>query len=191
MSLQLPPIERFDPRKGAVLLPSEIFAAIDFEASSLDGNSFPIEVGIAIVCEDSIESWSSLIQPTANWNRRGAWSARSERVHGISREELASAPSPRDVLIELKERIDGIVILYSDNLEYDRRWLSELSDAAGIRAEFFCADLHKRMDRDPAARERFAAFLAANAAPHRAEPDARRLIQAVLAASHPFAGAME
>lgn len=173
---------------NARLLPGECFAVIDFEASSLDENSFPIEVGVAEFCDGAIDSWSSLIQPTAEWMRRDAWSARSERVHGISRDLLASAPSAKDVLTELNERLGDCFFLYSDNAEYDRRWLAELAKAARLRATFCCVDIHARIDRDPAVRERFTAFLAANPAPHRAEPDAIRLVRAFLAASRPQGG---
>lgn len=71
------------------------FAVIDFEASSLDENSYPIEVGVAIVRDGALTSWSSLIRPTPEWRSRDAWSRSSERVHQISREMLADARVPQ------------------------------------------------------------------------------------------------
>jgi hypothetical protein len=55
---------------------------IDFEASSLNKDSYPVEV--AWVFEDG-RSRSFLIRPAPGWTD---WSAEAEAIHGISRDQL-------------------------------------------------------------------------------------------------------
>ena len=45
---------------------------LDFEASSLSDDSYPIEVGVALVLNSDgpIRVWSSLIQPCREWTSR-------------------------------------------------------------------------------------------------------------------------
>ena len=57
---------------------------LDFEASSLGKNGYPIEV--AWVFEDG-DSESFLISPIGRWT---GWDAAAEAIHGISREQLAA-----------------------------------------------------------------------------------------------------
>ena len=64
---------------------------IDFEASSLSGKSYPIEVAWSDR-EGNIESW--LINPEhypASWTD---WNPGSERLHGLSRAYLAEHGTP-------------------------------------------------------------------------------------------------
>lgn len=59
----------------------------DCEASSLDG--YIIEIGWAYVAENrQIVSASHLICPARGWRIKDAWSKKSERLHGISLDEL-------------------------------------------------------------------------------------------------------
>ena len=101
---------------------------LDFEASSLDGH--PIEVAIS-TADGRIRSW--LIRPAWRWTD---WSAKAERLHGISREMLArDGASVRDVARDLNEALaDGVV--YSDSPEYDGRWCRQLFEAAGVEMRF-------------------------------------------------------
>lgn len=66
---------------------------IDFEASALTLQSFPIEVGIAIARSPTgeIETWSSLIRLEEDWAASDQWDPNSERIHGISRRSLRDA----------------------------------------------------------------------------------------------------
>ena len=58
-------------------------AVIDFEASALSIESYPIEVGIAIMANATadIEIWSTLIKPAPHWNMRAQWDPDAERIH--------------------------------------------------------------------------------------------------------------
>lgn len=155
------------------------FAVIDFEASSLDEDSYPIEVGIAIVRDERIDSWSSLIRIVPEWASRDAWSRTSESVHGISRRELIDAPRPSSVMQELNDRTRGLEIVYCDGGDFDVHWLRELSRASAIKPTFRIADINLLLGLDRRRRNRFAELIAATSAPHRAGPDAKRLAEAL------------
>ena len=177
------PLANFSPKASWERRPArpDDFAVIDFEASSLEDNSYPIEVGLVIVHGLRIvASWSSLIRPTAEWKRRDAWSRRSERVHGISRDALADAPPPSHVLAELIVRAEGFRLLHCDGGDYDLRWFRELTEAAGTHADLEMADIGLLVGGDHGLRGRLAELLAASPAPHRAEADAYRLAAAIL-----------
>ncbi|OOY22471.1 hypothetical protein BMI91_19510 [Thioclava sediminum] len=156
---------------------------IDFEASSLSPNSWPIEVGLSWIIDGEVETWSSLIKPHPRWPADD-WSARSEGVHRISRDELDDAPTCWAVANELLPRIRGKVLV-SDYTHGDQRWLDRLLTTAGIdgpmprldalvvvafaRFEGLKLDLlYERLERLPI--------------PHRAGPDSARLAKAVLSA---------
>lgn len=153
------------------------FAIIDFEASSLDENSYPIEVGLAVVHCGVINGWSSLIRPSGEWVKRDAWSRRSERVHCITREMLVGAASSTKVAAELNRRTDGFDQVYCDGGYFDAHWLQELFADADTRPLFRLADVGLLVSPDR--RDRYLQALSASTAPHRAESDARRLAEAV------------
>lgn len=159
---------------------SPTFGIIDFEASSLDENSFPIEVGVAIVRAWEIESWASLIRPTREWLKRDAWSRRSQAVHGLSLDALSTAPIAADIVAELNRKADGFAVLHCDGGSYDAHWLSELCAASGLKATFALADLAALISMRPALRERYATLMRASAMPNRAEADARKIAEVIV-----------
>lgn len=65
----------------------ETLMALDFEASSLSAESWPIDVGISWIEGNQVQTWSSLIRPASVWERAD-WSKQSEAVHGISMSDL-------------------------------------------------------------------------------------------------------
>jgi DNA polymerase III epsilon subunit-like protein len=69
----------------------EKFATLDFEASSLSQESWPIEVGLSWLTDGEVQTWSTLIRPAANWELSD-WAPQSAAVHGIALEELEDAP---------------------------------------------------------------------------------------------------
>ena len=73
-------------------------AVIDFEASSLDPNGYPIEVGLALrpAPDEPIRGWSALIRPAEDWTRHGDWSPASAKVHGIRGGELLARGQPSE-----------------------------------------------------------------------------------------------
>ena len=98
---------------------------LDFEASSLRKQSYPIEIGW--VGEDGAGE-SHLIRPAPAWTD---WDERAAVIHGISRETLMNEGEPH-------ERVCGKVIdlaesntLLASAPSWDGHWLSMLLRAAG------------------------------------------------------------
>lgn len=93
---------------------------LDFEASSLSDNSYPISAGLVVA--GHVYYW--LIKPKYNWIE---WSPKSEAIHGLSREliEIHGAPADK-VLLEISEKLKGYAVVYSDNSEWEAMWLSRL-----------------------------------------------------------------
>lgn len=154
----------------------EAFAALDFEASSLTADSWPIEVGVSWVKGNRIRTWSSLIRPASGWDLLD-WSTQSEAVHGIPISTLEAAPDAADVAAELMSKIEGFTLV-SDAPEFEHRWLSRLLDAAGISAhpviiEDF--DAVSFAHYDGIALDLLYEKLERTRVPHRAGPDSARL----------------
>lgn len=99
---------------------------IDFEASSLEPDSYPIEVAWNAP-DGSVESY--LIRPAAGWTD---WSDYAElEIHHISGDMLSS--EGRDaawVAARMNEALAGRTV-HSDAPEFDERWLRRLFEAAG------------------------------------------------------------
>jgi hypothetical protein len=102
-----------------------MLAFLDFEASSLARDSYPIEV--AWVFEDGRgESW--LIRPAPNWTD---WDPAAESVHHISRAELAErGTSHRAVADRMMTVLRGHDLVASAP-SWDGKWLSALLRAGG------------------------------------------------------------
>jgi hypothetical protein len=101
-------------------------AFLDFEASSLSDQSYPIEV--AWVFEDG-RSESHLIAPAPAWND---WDQAAEAIHGITREALRRDGEPHDVVARrMVEALMGCD-LFASAPSWDGKWLSVLLRAAGL-----------------------------------------------------------
>lgn len=99
---------------------------LDFEASSLRKNGFPIEVGW--VFEDGA-SEGYLIRPAPAWSD---WDAEAEAIHRISREWLQREGKPHDeVAGRMVEALAGHD-LYASAPSWDGKWLSLLLRAAAL-----------------------------------------------------------
>ena len=151
---------------------------LDLEASSLDADSWPVEVGMAWPVEGRLEVRSSLIRPDPSWSRR-AWSPASAQVHGIPLAELRQAP-PAPEVARWVAGIVGDATLVSDAPEWDGRWLARLYETEGglilpLVRDF---DVLVAAHCDMAATRRVYAALDRIPAPHRAGPDAARLARA-------------
>lgn len=156
---------------------------IDFEASSLEDGSFPIEVGLAVwpAQSEAVSVWSSLIQPTEHWRRFGHWSIKSRRVHGIALSELAAGATPQAVSRTLNERIGGGIV-WCDGGPYDVHWLRSLFEAGGVRPCFMLGNWHGLLRALPEHSRECAMDHLEKAPPrHRAGADAEQLIQALAA----------
>ncbi|MFO7839721.1 MAG: hypothetical protein R6X08_09515 [Desulfosalsimonadaceae bacterium] len=100
---------------------------IDFEASSLRKNSYPIEVAWGD-STDNIQSY--LLNPDymEGWTD---WNPESHEYHGLTREELRRlGEDPRQVAGRMVEELaeEGV---YSDEPHYDIRWKNRLLADSG------------------------------------------------------------
>lgn len=159
---------------------AEGFVFIDFEASGLGPDSWPIEIGLSWIEGYAVTTWSSLIRPASGWNL-DAWNAASERIHRISLGTLAAAPIARGVAEEAWSLLRGKTIC-SDAPEFDEFWARrlffELPHAFDLRVH----DVHSAFDYalTRAGMDRAYETLAGLPAPHRAGPDAERYAKAFL-----------
>lgn len=98
---------------------------IDFEASSLSDDSWPIEIGYAWLNEKGkLRSCSKLIKPHPTWPT-SAWSEASEKIHGIPRSELNAAEEARNVA-RCVGREMGRALILSDAPAFDGKWMDRL-----------------------------------------------------------------
>jgi DNA polymerase III subunit epsilon len=153
---------------------------IDFEASSLSAETFPIEVGVCRWMDPAsvIEGWSTLILPTAAWDSTGDWSHASQAVHGIGRSELGSGMTPTEAIIALNA-ILGEQAAFCDGGPYDLHWARMLASESTIRPTFAIGDFdHLAMRCDADGYQRLVRWLDRAPAAHRARDDAERLMRA-------------
>ena len=69
---------------------------LDFEASSLSEESWPIEIGAASIVHGNVRVWSTLIAPRRDWPLDD-WREASARVHGIPFEDVKGGADPERV----------------------------------------------------------------------------------------------
>ena len=98
---------------------------LDFEASSLNRKSFPVEV--AWVFETG-EGESHLIRPQPDWTD---WEAEAEGIHGLSRERLEREGMAADALARRMLEVLGPHDLYASAPSWDGKWLSVLLRGGG------------------------------------------------------------
>lgn len=99
---------------------------LDFEASSLNDDSYPIEVGW--IFEDGREE-SHLIRPAPKWTD---WDPTAEAVHGVSRVTLEAEGEPHDEVARRMLDTLGGHELYASSPSWDGKWMSVLLRAAGL-----------------------------------------------------------
>jgi hypothetical protein len=159
---------------------------LDFEASSLSDDSYPIEVGVALALNSDgpIRVWSSLIQPGRDWTLRQDWDPAAEKVHHIPAALLATGQTASEVAKALNAIIGPVGHAYCDGGHYDGFWLERLLKAARIEPAFALWDLARLFLINRTLFRRFGAILDQSAAPHRAGADAARLCTALVRAGH-------
>lgn len=102
---------------------------IDFEASSLDLDSYPIEVawGSEIA---NIRSYLISPREISRWRN---WSFAAQRIHRIDKDTLLrDGYTPQEVAIEIKVSLENRIV-YSDNPDYDGMWMKALFDATNSK----------------------------------------------------------
>jgi DNA polymerase III subunit epsilon len=96
---------------------------LDFEASSLSPESWPIEIGWAWIEDGRVRSGSTLIAPRPEWPLAD-WSESAARVHGIALVE-ALAGVDADRVAEHTDAFAGFDVV-SDNPSWEQHWLDRL-----------------------------------------------------------------
>jgi hypothetical protein len=153
-------------------------AFVDFEASGLHDESYPVEVGWALPWGPA---GSTLIRPAIDWLSWG-WDMKAERIHGITREDVVrDGASPADAAAALLAATGGMA-LHSDNPDHDRDWLAKLCRVAGMDvsevrdAKLLLQALAAERGHGEVAMRRAKLLAARESKPvHRAGPDARYL----------------
>jgi len=129
---------------------------LDFEASSLGKNSYPIEV--AWVFEDG-QCESFLIRPADGWTD---WEATAEDIHHISRSQLETEGTAHDdVARRMVAVLDGHSLFVSAP-SWDGKWLSVLLRAAGLPRHALRLQDTEKAQRE-AVREQLGGLLTGNA----------------------------
>jgi len=96
---------------------------IDFEASGIHPDSYPIELGMMNYTTG--ETYEFLIRPKEVWTY---WDANAEMLHGISQERLMQEGLPiREVAQQVSLILNGAPA-YSDASDYDGFWMELLFD---------------------------------------------------------------
>lgn len=111
---------------------------LDFEASGLGTNSYPIEVAWSL---PSAEIECYLIQPHTEWINEVAWDSAAERLHGIP---FASLKREGREPVWVCERMNAQLtdqVVFCDALPYDLFWLQRLFEAADDSPAFRLASL--------------------------------------------------
>lgn len=111
---------------------------IDFEASGLADDSYPIEVAWN-VADETIEGHLISPETVADWTH---WDDSAQaNAHGISRRELKRfGQPPQKVARRINERLHDMTV-YSDAPLFDGFWLSRLFDAAQMQPSFILGDI--------------------------------------------------
>jgi hypothetical protein len=105
---------------------SHLIVFLDFEASSLAKQGFPIEIGWA--AEDGTEA-GHLIRPAPGWE---AWSPDAERIHKITLDRLWREGEPHAAVAQRMVQVLAGHDLYASAPSWDGHWLSRLLRAAGL-----------------------------------------------------------
>lgn len=94
---------------------------LDFEASSLSDQSYPISVGMLV----RGISYYYLIKPKREWTD---WSMDSQGVHRLSRSNIENFGYPVTVVASLIEyTLKKYSCVYSDNPYYEEKWARKLN----------------------------------------------------------------
>lgn len=155
---------------------------IDIEASGLEPESYPIELGWA----DTFGNGDGfLVRPLGDWTH---WDPVAASIHGIQRDELFEKGFPVHEAADRLNDMLGCEVVFCDGLDSDQFWLNRLFDAAGVEPSFELADfhqLHKLLSKQHMVSLQH--VLKDMPIPHRAQADAERYAKALLA-SYPEEG---
>lgn len=139
---------------------------IDCEASGLNQESYPIEIGISSVVNG--HQFSTLIKPFESWTY---WSYDAQDMHHIEREELQNGLNGI-ILANKMNHLYKDKTLWADS-NFDKLWVETLFDVANVEMKFHVANLYNISLPD--AYKRAFNTLIGNDIKHRALDDARQI----------------
>lgn len=116
---------------------------IDFEASGLHENSFPIEVAWV---GDQTKLSNYVIAPLDRWNEPKLWCEKAEAIHQFSYESLSETGIAAEAVANYLLNALTNESIYSDNPSFDQRWLNELMSKTGVKHNIQLQDLHELLD---------------------------------------------
>jgi hypothetical protein len=157
-----------ETRIGLKMQPGRPTHFIDFEASGIAPNSYPIEVAVVYPGGE----FQALVLPAPYWDH---WSHDAEDMHGISRDQLLREGRPALEVAILMNELFGGKTLCSD-VPTDCFWLEVLYEAAGIEPTFTVQPLEALVGRQAASE---ILGMLPERKGHRALRDARECAQAV------------
>lgn len=149
---------------------------IDIEASGLEPESYPIELGWADTLGNSD---GFFVRPLDDWTH---WDPVAASIHGIARDELFERGlHVVDAAKKLNDML-GFETVFCDALDSDLFWISRLFDAAKLEPSFRVSDfyqLHKMLSDEHMLSLR--QELKILPVLHRAQADAERYAKAIVA----------
>ncbi len=151
------------------------YVILDFEASSLWIESWPIEAGVTWFEQSKPNTWSSLIKPAPHWNKQD-FNVFYSATHRLSLKDLRDAPEATQVALTLISHIAGRTVV-SDQPDYIQHWLAKLLGTIHLTHTLSVVSF------DGASREHFSdeglriihETLSGQPEPRRAGPDSARL----------------
>jgi len=115
---------------------------IDFEASGIAPDSYPIEV--AVVSSDT--TFSSLIKPARYWTH---WSFDAQDMHGLCQDQLREQGDTPNAVAKRMNQLFSRQVLCSDSPQ-DSFWLDVLYEAADLVPTFELKPLEVFVGREAA-----------------------------------------
>lgn len=141
---------------------------IDVEASGLDPESYPIQIGWQHRA-DLGKFGEILISPHADWV---FWSKDAELIHNIPRERLSDGMEISEAC-HLLNNAFGSSTVYSDAVQADGFWLGRLFSAANIESSFTVGSVFDLVKNEKLSE--FRKRLYRQSRPHTALADARAI----------------
>lgn len=163
---------------------------LDFEASSLSADGWPVEIGLSwLTTAGEIETHSRLIRRHPLWPM-SEWSERSAAVHGIDYGTLERDGWETPDVSAWYLHLTAGKRVGSDAPEFERRWLRRLLDVGDLKSEMVeravlqVIDYYEVIDDilDDPQMDRYHERLARIPSPHRAGADAERHARSLQAA---------
>lgn len=112
---------------------------IDFEASGLSEDSFPLEIGWT---KDGENVESYYIHPDPSWNLK-SWSSAAQNLHGIELKSVFEFGVDTKIVSQaMNSALNGYILL-SDSASHDIRWANMIFQSAKIERKFKIVSVEK------------------------------------------------